>query len=117
MITPKELINRRNIEKQPVGFDYLLKNDEPHAFATDHLLFHFERLILDGLTWRVSITMQPTETSERRLYESVYEVPKSNMPLEMVCAIGLICIKHQMVELAQGCSLLDFMIGDTVKGM
>lgn len=117
MITPKELVNRRNIEKQPVGFDYFLKNDEPHAFGTDSLHFHFERLVLDGLTWRVSLTMQPDEESQRRLYEAVFEAPKSNLPLEMICAIGLICIKHQMAGLAQGCSLLDFMIGETVKGM
>lgn len=51
MITPKELVNRRNVEKQPVGFDYFLRNDEPHAFGTDNLHFHFERLVLDGLTW------------------------------------------------------------------
>lgn len=117
MITPKELVNRRNVERQPVGFDYLMPNDEPHAFNTSNLLFHFERLSLDGLTWRVSLVMQPNENSERRLYEAVFDVPKQNLPLEMVCATGLVCIKYQMAELAQGCSLLDFMIGDTIKGM
>lgn len=117
MITLKELINRQYTNKEPVSFDYPMVNDEPHAFGTDQLLFHFEKLLLGGLTWRVSLVMQPSEGSERRLYESVYEIPKQNFPLEMVAAMGLICMKHQMADLAQGCSLLDFMIGETVKGM
>lgn len=117
MITPRELVNRKNVEKQPVAFDYRLKNDEPHAFGTDELTFHFERLQFDGPTWRVSLVMQPTETTERRLYEAVFDAPKSNLPLEMICATGLVCIKNQMAEIAQGCSLLDFMLGESIKGM
>lgn len=117
MITLKELVNRGYIEKEPVRFDYPMKNDEPHAFGTDQLLFHFEKLILGGLTWRVSLVMQPSDNSDRRLFEAEYEVPKQNLPLEMVAAIGLVCMKHQMADLAQGCSLLDFMIGETIKGM
>lgn len=117
MITLKELVNRQYIEKVPVSFDYLLNNDEPQAFGSDKLRFHFERLNLTGNTWRVSLVMQPTDNSERRLFEQVYEPPKSNLPLEMVAASGLIMIKYQMAELAQSCSLLDFLLGETIKGM
>lgn len=115
MINAKEIVNRQNVEKQPVGFDYKLHNDEPHAFGTDELTFHFTRL--DELVWRVSLVMQPTVEAERRLYEMVYNVPKTNLPLEMICATGLICIKYKMAELAQACSLLDFSIGEVIKGM
>lgn len=115
MISPRDVVNRKNVDKQPVGFDYKLYNDEPHAFGTDELVFHFERL--DEMVWRVSLVMQPNDQGERRLYEVVYNIPKANLPLEMVCATGLICIKYQMAELAQACSLLDFSIGEVVNGM
>ena len=115
MITPKEIVNRIYDARQPVGFDYFLSNDEPSAFGTDILQFHFEKLA--GLTWRVSLVMAPTLQDTRRLYESIFELPKQNLPLEMVCATGLVCIKYQMANMVQGCSLLDFMLGEQIKGM
>lgn len=68
-------------------------------------------------SWAMQVLFQRTIIKDTEVYNFVYQMPKYNMPLEMVAATGLRYLQSYLRHELDNKSLLCFAIDDTVEGM
>lgn len=109
MITAKDVILREYKDKECVAFAILLKTDKKHFAA------RYEKI--DDKTWGFMITLVDyAKYAAPQVYAFKYSVPKNNMPLEMIAAIGLSYWQDGVMEEVQLKNELVFKIGEMVNG-
>lgn len=111
MIKQKELINRVNVNNACLGFDYMLKLED----ITLRCIFEREEDKLN--TWKFFTLFERTDDTDGQIYNFSYTMPKCNMDLTMVAAIGLRYFQLRLKEEVQIKSNIDFGIGETIKGI
>lgn len=136
MITLKELINREYIGKNCVSFDYMLQVRRGHFRP---LRCMFNRASVQGLTddqevdenteprevsedeatrtWLLSVSIPRADHADSHNYYIGYTMPKSDLPLELICATGLAYLQREFQREVQYKSLADFEIGQLIAGM
>lgn len=105
MIKLKDLVNREYIEKKCFGFEYVLNNT----------LFKFlkEKKQENNINvWEMFII-----PPDRKVSNIMFEIPKDNLPLEMICAVGLKYYQNMLCEEIQFKSELNLDIGEKIAGM
>lgn len=120
MINPKEIIGRRYEQdgKEPVNFEYIIKGlDGPHG-ETQELRVWFEKvnpekygMMTNNPTYKIFTFIDSV------VYEKIYQMPKSNMPLEMVVATGLNLLRFTFLEEVKYKEMLSYTIADITKDM
>lgn len=119
MINLKEIVNRiYNSSKEPIGFEYVIKDLQgPHG-ETQELRVWFERVNPEmyGLdekkpAYRVYTIIDSV------VYEKIYQMPKRGMNLELVVANGLNILRVTLQEEVAYKEMLNYTIADIVKGM
>ena len=109
MITAKDIVLREYREKECVAFAVLLKTDEKRFAA------RYEKI--EDKTWGFIITLVDyAKYAAPQAYAFKYSVPKTNMPLEMIAAIGLSYWQDSVMEEVQLKNELVFEIGELVEG-
>lgn len=109
MITAKDIVLREYKDKECIAFTVLIKLDEKH-FAV-----RYEN-IYDN-TWGFITTLTDyAKHAAPQVYAFKYTVPKSNMPLEMIAAIGLSYWQDSVMEEVQLKNELAFKINEMVNG-
>lgn len=109
MIKAKDVILREYKDKECVAFAILLKTDEKRFAA------RYEKI--EDKTWGFIITLVDlVKYAAPQAYAFKYSVPKSNMPLEMIAAIGLSYWQNALLEEMQLKNELAFEIGELVEG-
>lgn len=117
MIKLKDLINRQYKEKQPLAFDYELdlgKDDQAQPMV---MQFHFTRSGTEDKVWMMEVKLPRTAVADSQCYYIGYEMPRSGLPLELICATGLRYFKLQMQQEVQLRTNIDFSIGSVTEGM
>lgn len=114
-IDRKELISRKyDVDNNCIGFEYnLIVEDEKGRELK--IPFYFNRLA--EKYWEVSMVSKNKNFGELRAYSTEYEIPKSNLNLELVAAFGLRYIQYIFQQEIQFKSMIDFCIGDTISNM
>lgn len=111
MIKQSDLKNRMNINNMCVDFDYILEIDETRIRC------RFTRSKNQPLVWKMTVVLKRTRDMDSQVYNFDYQLPKYNMDLTMVAAIGLkyfqLCLKEEI----QQKSTMDFTIGEITNGM
>ena len=108
-ISPSELINRKCDEnKLPISFEYNLMLEDESGNPMS-LPFRFTRM--DVLVWEVEMVYG------YQVYKLNYNIPKRDVDLVLVAAIGLRSIQYQLQSEIQMKSIIDFTIGDCIKDM
>lgn len=111
MIKQSDLVNRMNINGVCVDFDYILNVDDSRIrcrFTRDK----------DHLTiWNMLVVIKRTRDADSQVYSFDYQLPKSNMDLTMVAAIGLKYFQLHLKKEVQLKSNIDFTLGEITNGM
>ena len=108
-ITINSLRNKKSNGNQVIYFEYMVMNNE------EELIFRYNRI--DEHTWRVELVTRPHEEMPYRLFSEVYQIPNTNVPLTVVCGIGLLAIKEVLSIEVQYYSTLQFTLLNEVERM
>lgn len=111
MIKQSDLVNRMNINGMCVDFDYILKSDDVRIRC------RFTRDKNQPLIWNLMVVLKRTRDADSQVYNFGYQLPKSNMDLTMVTAIGLKYFQLYLKEEVQLKSNMDFVLGEITNGM
>lgn len=106
-ILQSELINRVNYENEIKSFEYNVKVDDRDV--DDLYTFKFTRL--GDKQWCLTIVIGYL------VYNIPYEVPKVNMDLTLIAAMGLRNFQYEVANEIQQKSILNFTISDMIREM
>ena len=111
MIKQRDLQNRMNINGVCVDFDYILTVDK------SRIRCRFTREMDNLAVWNMMVVIKRTRDADSQVYNFGYQLPKPNMDLTMVAAIGLKYFQLYLKEEVQLKSSLDFTLGEITNGM
>lgn len=118
MISLREIENRKYDGKEPASFEYTVKGlDGPHG-ETQEMRVWFEKVNPEVYDLEPSRPAYKVFTFiDSAVYEKVFQMPKSNMNLEMVVATGLNLLRFTFQEEAAYKEMLSYTIADITKDM
>lgn len=111
MIKQSDLKNRKVMNNICVGFDYFLKIGEKEIRCS------FTRSKTSQYLWDMLVILDKTRDSDSQVYTFSYQLPKSNMDLTMVAAVGLKYFQLCLQEEIQIKSEMDFRLGEITSSM
>lgn len=111
MIRQSDLVNRANINGVCVDFDYILNVNETRIRC------RFTRDKNQLSVWNMMVVIKRTRDADSQVYNFGYQLPKENMDLTMVTAIGLRYFQLYLKEEVQLKSNIDFTLGEITNGM
>lgn len=112
MIRLKDLQNRVYSGKNCIRFEYEFDVD-----LNKTICVVFKRLSDNANTWKMSIVLDRTRDKDSEVYNFMYALPKENVSLELVAAVGLRYFQLHIKEEVQMKSNMDFVIGEIVDGV
>lgn len=111
MIKQSDLVNRMNINGMCVDFDYIIQIDKTRIRC------RFTRDINQPLVWDMMVIIKRTRDADSQVYNFSYQLPKMNMDLTMITAIGLKYFQLYLKEEVQAKTNMEFTIGEIINGM
>lgn len=111
MIKQSDLKNRFCVNGECVDFDYYIEVDEKRIRC------RFLRDDNNSLIWSMHVVLYRTKDCDSQVYCFSYQLPKSNMNLTMIAAIGLKYFQLYLKEEIQTKINLDFCLGEITDGM
>lgn len=117
MIKLKDLKNREYKDKECVAFQYDLDLGKDDRAQQVSLVFQFERASTEKQLWLLTTRIARTEAADTQCYYIGYEMPRKDLPLELICATGLKYFQLQMQSEMQLRTNVDFSIGSVTEGM
>lgn len=111
MIKQSDLKNRACADGNCIDFDYYIECDEKR------IRFRFTRDKNNLLVWNMMVIIKRTRDADSQVYNFGYQLPKENMDLTMVAAIGLKYFQMYLKEEVQFKFNLDFALGEITNGM
>lgn len=114
MIKLKDLISRRYIGKDCYSFQYILRMQEE-----DPIIVQFDRKFENEIPtkhWKLSIIFD-IERNFQHCFTAYFEMPKVNVPLELVCATGLLQIRYYVSSCLEYYSEASVEISKGLEGM
>lgn len=109
MIRLKDLQNRVYSGKSCIRFEYEFNIDQ------NKLITAVFKRISETNTWKMSIVLERTRDKDSEVYNFMYALPKEDVTLELVAAVGLRYFQLHIKEEIQMKSNMDFIIGDIIK--
>lgn len=110
-----DLIKTKFDGKHCIGFEYVLKDD------SQEYTFRFEKHIGDypnANAWKMyAIVPDVYSENDKKLVQFVYGIPKEDMTLVKVAAIGLQLVRGLMQREITLCTTIDFLISEAVDGV
>lgn len=111
MIKQSDLKNRMNAGGMCVDFDYIIETEDTRTRC------RFSRDAKQPDVWNMMVVIKRSGFADSQVYNIGYQLPKPNMDLTMVTAIGLKYFQYHLKEEVQLKSSLDFTIGELTNGM
>ena len=111
MIRLKDLQNRVYSGKSCIRFEYEFDVDQNKTICAV-----FKRLS-ETNTWKMSIVLDRTRDKDSEVYNFMYALPKDDVKLELVAAIGLRYFQLHIKEEVQMKSNMDFALGEIIDGV
>lgn len=112
MIRLKDLQNRVYSGKCCMRFEYEFDVDQNKTITAV-----FKRVSENASTWKMSIVLERTRDKDSEVYNFMYGLPKDDVPLELVAAIGLRYFQLHIKEEVQMKSNMDFILGEIIEGV
>lgn len=108
-----DLEHRVYCGKECVQFDYTIRGDTEaeNQMITFHRMFENNELTN---SWTVRLIISRTAYLDTQVYSVTITMPKSNIPLVVVCEAGLRALKALLAEEVQRKSALVFTIGGII---
>ena len=116
MLKLKDLSLRTYLDKKCIGFSYTLKDDkEEKAFTATFT--NTDQLLDQPKEWEMLIVLDRTRDADSQVYRFNYQMPKANLPLELIAATGLKFFQLYLKEEIQSKVAMDFLLGERLEGM
>ena len=112
MIRLKDLQNRVYSGKTCIRFEYEFGIDQGKTVCA-----MFKRAIDKPNVWSMTVVLDRTRDKDSEVYSFLYELPRDNMNLELIAAIGLKYFQLYIKEEVQMKSNMDFTLGEIVEGV
>lgn len=112
MIRLKDLQNRVYSGKNCMRFTYEFNIDQDRTVVA-----RFQRSSNDMNIWKMGIVLDRTRDKDSEVYCFEYALPKTDVNLELVAAIGLKYFQLHIKEEVQLKSNMDFILGEIVEGV
>ena len=112
MIKQSDLVNRMAINGVCVDFDYFLNIENGPRVRC-----RFSRDKSDLKMWCMCIVLERTRDADSQVYSFNYQLPKDNMDLTMVAAIGLKYFQLHLREEIQLKSNIEFCLSEVTANM
>ncbi len=112
MIRLKDLQNRVYSGKQCTQFAYEFSIDQDHSVVA-----RFKRSSGETNIWVMGIVLDRTRDKDSEVYRFEYALPKDNVPLELIAAVGLRYFQLHIKEEVQLKSNMDFVLGGIIEGV
>lgn len=112
MIRLKDLQNRVYSGKCCMRFEYEFDVSKEKTVCAV-----FKRVSENANTWKMSIVFERTRDKDSEVYNFMYALPKDDVPLELVAAVGLRYFQLHIKEEVQMKSNMDFLIGEIIEGV
>ena len=109
MIRLKDLQNRVYSGKSCIRFEYEFEVDQNKAIVAVY------KRLSETNTWKMTIVLDRTRDKDSEVYNFMYALPKDNVPLELVAAVGLKYFQLHIKEEVQAKSNMDFILGEITK--
>lgn len=103
-----ELINKKHKDGKCVAFDYNLQ-------ISENAWLRFEFVNPTSTTWVMTSIDKCCEIDY--VYHVIFNMPKSNMDLTMVCSFGLNLFRSDCMKELDKRNALQFLIGEIISGM
>lgn len=113
MISLKDLQNRVYSGKNCTRFEYEFKVDDQGKTVRAV----FEKLAEYTNTWKMRIILDRTRDKDSEVYNFTYTLPREDVKLELVAAIGLRYFQLYIKEEVQMKSNMDFALGELIEGV
>lgn len=119
MIKLKELTNRVYEGKDCIRFEYQVVQKEKKLDDESRECFTalYRRSRKDPKAWRMRVILPRDRDCDSQVYTFDYILPKENVDLALITAIGLKYFQLKMKEEVQKKSNWDFLLGEIVKDM
>lgn len=114
MIKQSDLVNRMNIDGVCVDFDYIINIEDLRIrcrFSRNNNADY------ELPTWLLIVLLKRDGVKDSEVYNFSYQVPKANMDLTMVAAIGIKYFQMYIKKEIESKTGLDFVLGDITNGM
>lgn len=116
MLTLKDLSNRVYRDKQCIGFEYQIKdNDNTIGVCQFQMILTPDDDNPFTSEWRMQVVNPRTRDKDAEVYVFGYVLPKVGLPLELIAATGLKYYQLHLKNEIQYKSNLDFILGDITK--
>lgn len=110
-IEEKDLKQREYEDKECVAFVYDIVFGENEESRILRCFYHRVKEKI----WQLEVWDYCTANKSDVIYRWVYDMPKNNMSLKMICAFGLTRLQLQMKEEVQMKSEIDFTLSELLK--
>lgn len=117
MIKLAELKGRKYEGKKCVSFEYDLVVDESNGKQLKVDFEYQDKDSLGQVIWDAKMFIKKTEMLDSQTYHVQYMIPRENLPLELIAAIGLRYLQTIMKDEIQKKMQIDWAISHTVEGM
>lgn len=119
MIKLKELVNRVYEGKDCIRFEYNVIDKAKRLEDESRECFTalYRRSKKEPKAWRMRVILPRDRDCDSQVYTFDYILPKDNMDLGLIAAIGLKYFQLKMKEEVQKKSGWDFLLGEIVKDM
>ena len=111
MIKQSDLVNRMSVDGVCVDFDYILNVDNKR------LRCRFTRNKDELSVWNMMVVIKRSRDADSQVYNFGYQLPKENMDLTMITAIGLKYFQMYLKKEIQEKMNMDFILGEITSGM
>lgn len=116
MLKLKDLELRSYLGKKCVGFNYTLKDDkEEKAFTATFT--NTDQLSSQPKEWSMLIVLDRTRDADSQVYRFNYQMPKANLPLELIAVTGSKFFQLYLKEEIQSKVAMGFLLGEKLEGM
>lgn len=117
MIDIHDIIHKEHEGKECVSFQYVLNVE-----GYNPIRFIFSRGRTEGSkeiipkAWRVDVNLDNAEGYAERFW-LFFVTPKENIPLTLVCAMGLAEFKNYVMKSGDYMKMLNYEVGSALEGM
>ncbi len=114
MIRPQDLVKTKHVNKHCVGFQYTITDN-----GIDYV-FEFEKVKDESVdnAWKMyAILPDIYSEGNKKLIQFIYGIPKADLSLVKIAAIGLQLVRGLMQREINLCTTIDFLINEQLEGV
>lgn len=115
IITMKDLVKTKYKGKHCIGFEYHLEDNG----LSYNFIFEKAQAEFDSSAWKLYCLLPDiySDGNNKKMVQFVYGLPKDDLSLVKIAAIGLQLVRGLMQREINLCTTIDFLINEHIEGL